>query len=92
MLVFFWPGAEPRDAILAELTSLATPLANLVEMVPYPAFQQMFDPVFLHGTRYYWKGTLVSSLEPELVEVIARNIAELPRRTARASSSGTEAR
>ncbi len=79
VLVFFWPGAEATGReILAELTSLATPLANLVEMVPYPAFQQMFDPVFPHGTRYYWKGTLVSSLEPELVEVIARNIAELP--------------
>src|SRR5690606_22553690 len=79
VLAFFWPDdLDEGRRILDDLKAAAPPAVDGVEVMPYTAFQQAFDIAFAHGTRYYWKGTLVSSLEPGLLDVVVRHTAELP--------------
>jgi len=79
VLAFFWPGdlAEGTQ-VLNDLKSRIPPMLDAVQVVPYGDFQKAFDPAFPHGTRYYWKGTLMESLEPAVLDAIVQQASHPP--------------
>ncbi|MGD9715198.1 MAG: FAD-binding oxidoreductase, partial [Thermomicrobiales bacterium] len=73
VLAFFWPGEiEEGKALLESLKAAIPPAVDGVQVMPYTDIQQAFDPVFAHGVRYYWKGVLLESLAPEVLDAVDR--------------------
>ena len=48
--------------MISPLRAFGTPLVEMIEPMPYAAWQQAFDTEFPHGRRYYWKGNLLREL------------------------------
>jgi hypothetical protein len=73
-MVLVWAGdiGEGMKAI-APLTSIGTPLANVVKPVPYLGIQSMLDPGAAHGNHYYWKSHRLPELSDDLIDqLVAR--------------------
>jgi FAD/FMN-containing dehydrogenase len=68
-VAFFWPD-DPAEGerIIAPLRSFRTPLVEMIEVMPYPVWQQAFEAELPHGRRYYWKCNLLSDLNEEVLD------------------------
>lgn len=78
-VVLCWSG--PADAGMEAsrpLRSLATPVADAVQPMPYVALQSMFDGAFPPGRRHYWKSGFLKDLSDEAIAVMDRFAAERP--------------
>lgn len=49
---------------------LATPIADFSGPMPYLDAQQIFDPEYPDGRRYYWKSIYVDALDDDLIELL----------------------
>ncbi|MBA2597968.1 MAG: FAD-binding oxidoreductase [Chloroflexia bacterium] len=64
-----WPGDSAEgERVLAPLRTFGTPVAKMVELMPYPVWQQAFEDEFPHGRRYYWKSVLLRDLPDEVLD------------------------
>lgn len=78
-IVVCWCGAGDAGVeAVRPLRSLATPLVDAVQPMPYVALQSMFDAAFPPGRRHYWKGGFLKKLSDEAVAVMDRFAAERP--------------
>ncbi len=82
-LIPAWCGeslAEGERAI-EPLRKFGSPIADLVNRMPYPAMQQMVDMVAPYGLRSYWKARFLQHLPDEAIErfVEFANTATSPR-------------
>jgi FAD/FMN-containing dehydrogenase len=65
--------------LMQPLRSLATPLADISQPLPFTGVQTAFDPFFARGTlRSYWKSTYLHDLTDEVIELLAKKAAERP--------------
>jgi FAD/FMN-containing dehydrogenase len=69
--------AEVGAAALAPLRSIAEPLADLSDTMPYVEAQSALDEEYPSGRRYYWKSTELADLGAA-VEVLERHAAAAP--------------
>jgi FAD/FMN-containing dehydrogenase len=78
-LAFCWPG-DPEEGrrLLAPLRAFGTPLAEVMEVMPYVDWQQAFDEEFPHGRSYYWKGALLEQIEDAAIDGLIEHAAETP--------------
>ena len=44
----------------------------MIELMPYPVWQRLFDAEFPHGRRYYWKGNLLRELADAVLDARRR--------------------
>jgi FAD/FMN-containing dehydrogenase len=70
------PGAG-RQAI-EPLRQLGDKLGEHVDVQPYVAWQQAFDPLLTPGARNYWKSHNLVQLEDGLLEVLIAHASRLP--------------
>ncbi len=63
------------EAVLKPLRDFGTPLADLMQSMPYIALQTMLDAPFPHGNRYYWKSGFLKNLSFEAIDTIIENAA-----------------
>jgi FAD/FMN-containing dehydrogenase len=61
---------ENADAVLKPLREFGTPIADLMQPMPYTALQTMLDAPFPHGNRYYWKSGFLNALSDEAIDTI----------------------
>jgi FAD/FMN-containing dehydrogenase len=65
--------------LMQPLRSLATPLVDISQPLPFTGVQTAFDPFFARGTlRSYWKSTYLHDLTDEVIELLAKKAAERP--------------
>jgi FAD/FMN-containing dehydrogenase len=71
---------EERDGnrALEPLRGLGTPIADVVGMQPFTAWQSAFDPLLTPGAYNYWKSHNFVELGDGLLDVLVSQIARLP--------------
>ncbi len=77
-IVVCWTG-NPRDAAkaIAPLRA-ATPLAEGLRSMPYPALNSAFDYLRPLGLRHYWKGLFCKGLTQNLIDEHIKHGPEIP--------------
>jgi len=71
---FNGPIAE-GEALLRPLREFGPPLADLVQPMPYTAFQQILDPLNPPGNRVYWKSAVLQRLDDDAIDTIVEHAA-----------------
>lgn len=74
-----WPGDPAAgERVIAPLRAWRTPLVEMIEPMPYAAWQAAFDAEFPPGRRYYWKGSLLRELADDVIEAAVAHGTEPP--------------
>ena len=71
-----------RAAAAAAFRELADPLVDLSGPMPFVEAQQIYDPDYPAGHRYYWKSTNLPSMPADVIELAAKRkfpIVEVPQ-------------
>jgi len=67
-LVSCWTGAPHEgEAILQSFRDIATPVAEHVGTMPYPALNGAFDALVPPGLQHYWKASFAADLDAEAI-------------------------
>jgi hypothetical protein len=61
------------ERVVAPLRNITTPLADLSGPIPFVAVQQLFDPDYPDGRRYYWKSLYLQSLGDDVILNLAEH-------------------
>jgi FAD/FMN-containing dehydrogenase len=71
---------DERDGnrALEPLRSLGTPIADVVGMQPFTAWQSAFDPLLTPGAYNYWKSHNFVELSDGLLDVLINQVGKLP--------------
>jgi len=71
---------EERDGnrALEPLRALGTPIADVVGMQPFTAWQSAFDPLLTPGAYNYWKSHNFVDLGDDLLDVLVSQVEKLP--------------
>ncbi len=69
---------EKGEAVLKPLREFGTPIADLIQPIPYVQMQSLLDGGFPHGNRYYWKSGFLNDLSDEAIETIINHMASNP--------------
>ena len=77
------PSATPATAnegkrALEPLRALGKPIADVIGMQPYAAWQTAFDPLLTPGAHNYWKSHNFVELSDGLLDTLAGHTASLP--------------
>jgi FAD/FMN-containing dehydrogenase len=68
-LIPVWCGdLDEGERILDPVRKFETPIADLIQRMPYPAMQQMIDGVAPFGLRSYWKSQFLRELPDEAID------------------------
>jgi hypothetical protein len=74
-----WSGPmEDAEEAARPLRELGTPVADMSGPLPFLVAQQLFDPEFPDGRRYYWKSIYLSDLAEAESELLTRYAASRP--------------
>jgi FAD/FMN-containing dehydrogenase len=71
------PAGEGERA-LRPMRELGEPLVDLSGPMPYVEAQQIYDPDYPAGHRYYWKSTNVPALPPAAIDVLVEHTLAAP--------------
>ena len=69
---------EKGEAAVKPLREFGTPVADLVQPLPYTQMQCLLDAGFPHGNRYYWKSGFLKDLSDEAIDTIIHEMASSP--------------
>jgi FAD/FMN-containing dehydrogenase len=63
---------------LEPLRALGEPIAEVIGMQPFTAWQRTFDPLLTPGAYNYWKSHNFAELSDGLLDILVRQVARLP--------------
>jgi FAD/FMN-containing dehydrogenase len=69
---------DRAEAEVRTLREFGTPVADMVERMPYPVLNTLLDPMFAAGALNYWKSAYLPELSDEAAEVLANAFANSP--------------
>jgi FAD/FMN-containing dehydrogenase/predicted ester cyclase len=69
---------EQGESAIQPLREVDTPFADLSGPMPFLMAQQLFDPEYPSGRRYYWKSAFLRELGDEVVATLAGHAARRP--------------
>ncbi|HVJ41414.1 MAG TPA: FAD-binding oxidoreductase [Dongiaceae bacterium] len=61
------------EKVLAPLRSFGAPLADLIQPLPFPAMQAMFDGAFPDRSHNYWKSAFLTELPEDVIDIIVEH-------------------
>jgi FAD/FMN-containing dehydrogenase len=62
---------EEGERILAPLRQLGSPIADLVQPMPYTMRQSLLDdPMAIHGIQRYWKSAFARQVSDEMIDIL----------------------
>ena len=70
--------ADGKRAIAPLLAATPPPMFNWMGMMPFPAFNALFDGFFPKGLQWYWKGDFVRTLTDEAIDTHIAQAAQAP--------------
>jgi len=76
--VFYAGDPAQGQALLAPVQAFGTPLGTHIGVMPYTAWQKMFDPLLGPGARNYWKSHNFARLPDEAIDAMVDYAARLP--------------
>jgi len=79
-LISSFNGSEEdgKKTLAPLLDKLPSPFFNWMAVMPFPAIQSMFDPLFPKGLQWYWKGDFVKDLPDEAIDAHIAEAAKAP--------------
>ena len=78
-LVNCWTGAQKDgERIIADVRSIARPVAEMVGPMPYPALNSAFDALVPKGLQHYWKANFVTELSDALIDAHVAHGPKIP--------------
>jgi FAD/FMN-containing dehydrogenase len=69
---------EQAEEVVRPLRERATPIVDFSGPMPFTEAQQLFDPDYPDGRRYYWKSTYLRDLDEAAIATLTRFAAERP--------------
>lgn len=67
-----YPGdVEEGKRVVEPLRNYGSPVADLIDVMPFSVWQQANDFLFPIGRHYYWKSSLMVDLSDDLLEAVA---------------------
>ena len=69
---------DEGEQVIQPLREAGTALVDLSGPMPFVAAQQLFDPEYPDGRRYYWKSLYLRHLDDEVGAALARHAARRP--------------
>ncbi|PWT99748.1 MAG: FAD-linked oxidase [Bacteroidetes bacterium] len=66
------------ESVIKELREFGTPLADMMQPMPYTAMQSLIEAGFPAGNRYYWKSGFLQDLSDTAIDVIVDNANKCP--------------
>jgi len=69
---------EKGEAVMKPLHEFGTPVADLIQPIPYIQMQSMLDAGFPKGNRYYWKSGFLKELSDDVIDVIVSHMESNP--------------
>jgi hypothetical protein len=69
---------KKAETACEELRGIGSPIADVVAPMPYPQWQQAFDPLMEKGARNYWKSHDFETLSDDAIETLMDAVAHLP--------------
>ena len=66
------------ERVLEPLRKFGSPVADLIQPMPYTSAQSMVDNAVPTGDRYYWKSNFVAGIEPGLAAVLSDGASAMP--------------
>jgi FAD/FMN-containing dehydrogenase len=66
------------ERVLKPLRALGKPHADVIGPMPYPSWQQAFDPLLTPGARNYWKSHNFAGLSDDLLDLLAKSAGQVP--------------
>lgn len=78
VLAVYAGAADEGARVLHALRKLAEPLVDLSGTMPFVEVQQVYDPDYPAGQRYYWKSANLPALPPAVVDVLVAQTREAP--------------
>ena len=58
------------ERVLKPLRSFGSPLADMIQLMPFPMMQKLLDGAFPDGTFNYWKSTFIKDLSDAAIDTI----------------------
>jgi hypothetical protein len=78
VIPFYHGPIAEGEQLLQPLRAFGPPVADLVQPMPYTAFQQILDPLNPPGNRVYWKSAVLGRLDDEALETVIEHAAATP--------------
>jgi hypothetical protein len=69
---------EKGEAVMKPLHEFGTPVADLIQPIPYLQMQSTLDAGFPKGNRYYWKSGFLKELSDDVIDVIVSHMESNP--------------
>jgi FAD/FMN-containing dehydrogenase len=69
---------EAGQEVMRPLVEFGEPLLNFGGVMPYVEAQQVFDPDYPDGMRYYWKSLNLTELTEEAIEMMVAHAERMP--------------
>jgi FAD/FMN-containing dehydrogenase len=69
---------EQAEETFKPIRSLLPPALDLVGLIPHPALQSMFDPLYPPGLQWYWKADFVNELSDEAIRLHIKHGSQVP--------------
>ncbi len=69
---------EKAEEVLAPVRNFGTPIADLIQPMPYVQMQSLLDGGFPYGNRYYWKAGFLNEVTDEAIDLLIAHMANAP--------------
>jgi hypothetical protein len=69
---------ERGEAVIRPLRTFGSPLADLVQPLPYPAMQSLIDAAAPPGLHYYWKASFLTEVSDAAIETFVEHANQAP--------------
>lgn len=77
MMVGYNGDLTEGENAIKSIRDFGSPLADMVQPMPYSARQHMLDDMGLHGPRRYWKSGFLPELSDDVIDVFASHASNL---------------
>jgi hypothetical protein len=75
---FYHGEIAAGERLLRPLRDFGPPVADLVQPMPYTAFQRILDALNPYGNRVYWKSAVLGRLEDDALGTVVEHAAAVP--------------
>jgi FAD/FMN-containing dehydrogenase len=69
---------EDADKVLKPIRSFGPPAFDFVGLMPHPALQSFFDPIYPPGLQWYWRADFVKELSDEAIALHVEHGSRVP--------------
>jgi FAD/FMN-containing dehydrogenase len=66
------------ERAIQPVRDIVSPIADLSGPIPYISAQQIFDPDYPDGRRYYWKSAYLNNINDDVISALIHHAAERP--------------